>query len=120
MVLYAASDLVWSTRIRAAAEDAGVPSRPVRDVGMLEARLADSPVRALVVDLEAFEMAMSLLSRLRGPAAEDRERRVRTLAFGPHVATERLEAARGAGADRVLARGAFDRRLGEILVELNA
>ena len=54
MVLYCAADLIWATRIRAAAEAAGIPSRPVRDLAMLEARLADSPVRGLIVDLEAL------------------------------------------------------------------
>jgi hypothetical protein len=44
---------------------------------------------------------------------------VRVLAFGPHVAVELFEKARAAGADEVLARGAFDRRLREILAGLN-
>jgi hypothetical protein len=43
---------------------------------------------------------------------------IRVLAFGPHVAVEAMHRAREAGADAVLARGAFDRRLPEILREL--
>ncbi|MDQ1396562.1 MAG: hypothetical protein QOG64_1821 [Acidimicrobiaceae bacterium] len=39
----------------------------------------------------------------------------RTVGFGSHVDTERLEAARRAGCDEVLARSAFFSRLAELL-----
>lgn len=119
MILYCATDLLWATRIRATGESLGIPCRPARSVEMLEARLGDSDVRALIVDLDSPEAALSLIARLRGPNADDRARRVRIVAFGPHVATSQFEAARAAGADAVLARGAFDRRLPEILTQLN-
>jgi len=81
---------------------------------MLEARLADSDVRGLIVDLEAGPVGLALIGRVAGEGA------IPVVAFGPHVATEALAAAREAGADRVLARGAFGHRLGEILRELEA
>lgn len=118
MILYCAADLIWATKIRATAEAVGVSSRPVRDLAMLEARLADSPVRGLVVDLEA-PAGLELIRRLRGPGAGERERAVAVVAFGPHVELERFQAAREAGAERVMARGAFDRGLGQILTELD-
>lgn len=120
MILYCATDLLWATRIRATADALGIPSRPARTLDMLNARLADSGVRALIVDLDNPEAAMPLITRLRGPGADARDRRIRIVAFGPHVATAELDAARAAGADTVLARGAFDRRLPEILTDLNA
>ena len=57
MVLYLASDLLWATRIKSCADDLTppVPARPVRDLKMLEARLADSPVKGLLLDLAAGE-----------------------------------------------------------------
>jgi hypothetical protein len=92
---------------------------------MLRARFADSPVRALIVDLEAPE-AIDLIRAARGlsttpprPDAPASREPVRILAFGPHVAVDRFEAAREAGADEVLARGAFDRRLPDLLRELS-
>jgi hypothetical protein len=115
MVLFCAADLIWGSRIKATAQAAGVEARPVRDLGMLEARLADSPVRGLVVDLEA-PAALQLIGRVRG---EGGRADVRVVAFGPHVDVERLAAARAAGAERVMVRGAFDRGLAEILVELD-
>lgn len=120
MILYSAGDLLWATRIKAAADDLGIPARPVRSLDMLEARLSEGGVKALIVDLEAFETGVALVARLRGPQASGAERGIRILAFGPHVATDRFEAIRAAGADEVLARGAFDRRLPELLAGLAA
>ena len=53
-----------------------------------------------------------------GKPGLDPDRKIVILAFGPHVAVELFEQARAAGADEVLARGAFDRRLVEILKTL--
>lgn len=90
---------------------------------MLKARLADSPVRALVVDLDAPETALELIRALRGDESReplDPRRSIHILAYGPHVAVEAFENARQAGAQTVLARGAFDRGLDRILTELGA
>lgn len=127
MVLYVASDLLWSTRIKSAADALGIPSRPARTLEALRARLSDSPVRALIVDLEA-DGAIDLIRAARAPEGVAKTPpdspssqppapppRLRILAFGPHVATGLFQQARDAGADEVLARGAFDRRLHEVL-----
>lgn len=119
MILYLASDLLWASRIKATADAVGVPARPVRNLEMLEARLTDSPVKALLLDLEAPEAALAMLGRLRGPST-GAERSVYTLAFGPHVATELFAKAKAAGADAVVPRGAVANRLEVILKELDA
>jgi CheY-like chemotaxis protein len=119
MILYHSADLIWATRIKATAEAAGVGARPVRSIEMLEARLADSQVNAVVVDLDAPEIAIQLVQRLRQPNATPTDRKIRVLAFGPHVAVEAFDAARKAGADRVLPRGAFARNLSEWLSALD-
>lgn len=118
VILYLASDLVWATKIKAMAEDLGLAARPVRTLEMLEARLGNSAVNALILDLEKPEEALAMLARLRGPGADDRARGIRTLAFGPHVAKETLQSARDAGADEVMPRGAFDHHLSDILLGL--
>lgn len=87
---------------------------------MLKARLADSDVRAAIVDLDNPVVAIELIEALRGKDGLDPGRRIHILAFGPHVAEEAFRQARDAGADAVLARGAFDRRLPDILRELGA
>jgi DNA-binding NarL/FixJ family response regulator len=120
MILYVCADLLWATRIKSTAEAAGLSARPVRSAEMLRDRLADSDVRALVVDLEAGETGLALIRRLRGPDAPPEHRRVRVLAFGPHVNTEAFERARAAGADRAIARGGFAERLADVLRDLDA
>lgn len=112
MILYACSDLLWATRVKATAEAQGVAARPVRSVEMLEARLADSAPTALLVDLETGALGIELIARAV------LEQGVRIIAFAPHVATDALTAAREAGAHRVLSRGAFSDRLPDVLRDL--
>ncbi|MFG0243470.1 MAG: hypothetical protein ACF8R9_11860 [Phycisphaerales bacterium JB054] len=119
MILFICADLLWATRIKSTAESVGVAARPVRTLEMLEARLADSPVHALVVDLEAGQTGLGLIERLRGEAASEAERAITVLAFGPHVMTDLFEQARAAGADRVVARGGFAAQLPQILKALD-
>jgi len=119
MILYFAADLLWASKIKATADALEIPCRPVRNLDMLEARLADSQVKAVLTDLDAPETALALIARLRGPTATDTDRRIRILAFGPHVAKETLQAARDAGANDVMPRGAFDHSMEEILQNLN-
>ncbi|MFG0284727.1 MAG: hypothetical protein ACF8R7_09935 [Phycisphaerales bacterium JB039] len=113
MILYCASDLLWATRLRRLADDLGLPARPVRNPEMLRQRLAEGPASALIVDLEAEEAEAVLAA-----AADCRPARI--LAFGPHVARDRLGRARDLGADEVLTRGAFEANLPEILTRLGA
>lgn len=135
MILYCASDLLWATRIKRLAEDMGLPCRPVRNPDMLRDRLAEGPVAALIVDLEA-EQADALLAAASAiglpPDGEARERvaapeppsalpphlRPRhVIAFGPHVDRARLQQARARGAE-TLTRGAFEANLPRILERL--
>jgi hypothetical protein len=130
MIAYLASDLLWASKIKGAADALGLPCRPVRTMEMLEARLGDSDVRGLVVDLEAnAEIALAMIRRAKaGPApitsnsAEPPNllgsAAVRVVAFGPHVERERLQAARDAGADDVMPRGAFAAHLEDVLLRL--
>ncbi len=120
MILYQTADLIWATRLKSTAEALGIPARPARTMEMLEARLADSEVRALIVDLDVPETALLLVNRLRRPNATPTEKSIRVLAFGPHVAAEAFDAARKAGADKVLPRGAFARALPDWLRALAA
>lgn len=133
MILYLASDLLWATRIKRAAEDLRIAARPVRSLEMLEARLGESrpsevrgdsgesasePITGVILDLESPDAALDILGRLRGPSATDADRAIRILAFAPHVKTDLMAQAKAAGADRVLPRGAFDGNLGRLLGEL--
>lgn len=143
MILYLAADLLWASKIKATADALGLACRPVRDMEMLEARLADSPVRALIVDLDVAETALAMIGRVKGighrasgigdntirdvsdcTAAQcpkpDASSPIRVLAFGPHIEKNTLQAARDAGADDVLTRGAFDHHMDSVLTKLAA
>jgi len=118
MILFHAADLIWATKIKGTADALGLAARPVRTVEMLEARLADSQVRALVVDLDAPDVALALIRSIRSRAGPSLP--IRVLAFGPHVAVDDLASARAAGADSVMPRGAFNAHMPSILKDLAA
>ncbi len=114
MVLYFAADLLWGSKIKGMADDLAIPCRPARTVEMLAARLADSPVAAMLVDLSVPETAMALIAHARSA----RGGAIRLAAFGPHVDKSLLQAARDAGCDEVLTRGALEHALPEVLSRL--
>jgi hypothetical protein len=120
VILYLAADLLWASKIKATGEAVGVACRPVRTLEMLDARLADSPVRAIMLDLDSADTALAMIARLRGPTATDQTRSVRILAFGPHVAKELFQQARDAGADDVMPRGALDHHMEDIMLKLES
>jgi CheY-like chemotaxis protein len=118
VLLYLAADLIWATRIKGVADALGLPARPVRTLDMLEARLADSKVSAVLLDLDKPDEALAMIERLRRTPVQGDTPRIRILAWGPHVAKDLMQRARDAGADEVLPRGAFDRNLEDILLRL--
>lgn len=138
MIAYFASDLVWATRIKSTAEALGLAARPVRSVDMLRDRFMDSAVTSLVVDLAGdVPLALDIVRETRRLCRElggsttggggNKARPlgtaggpVRIVAFGPHVEREALQAARDAGADDVMTRGAFSNNLPDVLVRLES
>jgi hypothetical protein len=119
MILYAAADLLWATKIKASAEALGLPARPVRTLEMLHARLADCPdAKSLMVDLDKGEDALAMIVALRQFEAANPPRRLRVLAWGPHVAKDLLQAARDAGTDDVFTRGTLEHNMEEVLMKL--
>lgn len=112
MVVAWAADLIFGARIRAAAEAVATPLRLVRSMDeLLSAVRAERP-RLVVVDLEARGDPVAAIAALK---ADPQLAAVPVLAYASHVKEDSLAGARGAGAERVLARGAFARDLGGIL-----
>ena len=62
--MYCCGDLLWASKIKSTGEAIGVGCRPVRNREMLAARLADSPVKAVLVDLTS-EHCWDLMEALR-------------------------------------------------------
>jgi CheY-like chemotaxis protein len=98
-------DLLYSSRLTATARAAGATVVPVRDPAALAGRAAG--VAAVFLDLHTpgLDVAACVADlRKLTPAP-------RIIAYGSHVATETLRAARDAGCDEVLPRSAFADRL---------
>lgn len=93
-------DLMFASRVRGAAPDAVITRSPD---SLLEA--VGPGTRLVLVDLQA-EGALDALRGLPG-----RTEAARVVAWGPHVMEDALEAAREAGADDVMPRGAFVKAL---------
>jgi hypothetical protein len=124
MIVYACRDLIFAAKVRGAAEALGLESRPARDAAALQNRLlrvddgkANSAVTGVVIDLELGEAALSLIRQAKTAVVGGEVVPV-VVAFGSHVETEMLGAAREAGADIVLPRSQFSANLPAILERL--
>jgi CheY-like chemotaxis protein len=97
-------DLIFSSRIVGTARDLGLEIKPFKTAeGLLSAAGKDHP-SCVIIDLsnpslKLGELAPQLRS-LRAPTP-------RIVAYGSHVDTQTLQAARDAGCDPVLARSKF-------------
>ena len=107
------SDLIFSSKIVATAKAAGVEFKIVRSTAALEGVWGMEPA-VLLVDLEVAGddpiLAIKWVKMWDKP--------VQIVAFGSHVQVDRLQAAKEAGADMVLARSAFVKQLPELIAAI--
>lgn len=115
MILYCTADLIFATRIRSTAEAIGVPARPARTPERLRELVVEESVNAILVDLDAGEVAIDLIK-----TAANLSPPLPSLAFGPHVNLDAFEKAQRAGASQVMARGRFAEQLPDLLPLLDA
>ena len=114
MILAAVDDLLFSSKIRTTAKQAGVeltfartPSEILEQARLLEPSL-------VIFDLNSIkaEPLETIAALKRDPGLAS----LRTLGFVSHVHTGLIEAARAAGVDEVMARSAFAGKLADILL----
>ncbi|MDX1661686.1 MAG: hypothetical protein R3326_07835 [Gemmatimonadota bacterium] len=103
-------DLFFRSKVEATARALDVAVHFAKSADDLSDRLAGDPDAIVLVDLNHPADPVAAIRALKDDSPSPR-----VVAFGSHVDTERLKAARDAGADRVLARSAFTDRLAEIL-----
>jgi CheY-like chemotaxis protein len=103
-VLAIVSDLMFRSKIDAAARHAGVPLRVAKSVEQLERHLGNATPAVVLVDLEMEGLETgAMLGRLRAtPAAAN----VPIIGFAGHTNVEVIRAARADGV-QVMARSAF-------------
>jgi CheY-like chemotaxis protein len=110
-ILAAINDLMFTSRVRAAGDAAGVTTHFVRTPADLAARAPEADL--ILLDLETRWLDGSATIRMlkENPATAG----IGIVAFASHVLGDALTAAREAGADRVLARSAFVKQLPDLL-----
>ena len=84
-------------------------SRALSGRGLIE-RLTTQPVDVLVLDLEASDLDLAAIGQLTRTTGKPV-----TVAYAPHVATQRLQAATDAGFAAVLSRGQAASQLQAVL-----
>ncbi|HEY7789879.1 MAG TPA: hypothetical protein VIC33_05170 [Vicinamibacterales bacterium] len=113
MILVAVDDLMFASKIRAAAAAIATPVVFAKSPDdLLERARAERP-SLVIFDLNSHKLQpLATLRRLRAePSLAD----VRAIGFVSHVQTELIRAARDAGTTEVLARSAFSKNIGDIL-----
>lgn len=119
-VLLITSDLACLSSVSGAARRVGSDLRTAMTIAAIDEKLSEEPPAMVILDLSTAGLKVSeLVPKLRARLSE----KVRTLAFGSHVHTAQLAAARAAGCDLVVSRGEFHARMDDFLrppVQANA
>ena len=114
MILVAVDDLLFSSKIRTVAKQAGVPLTFARTpADILERARSDRP-SLVIFDLDSAKTdPIATIAALKAdPGLAD----IPTLGFVSHVHADVIDAARRAGAGQILARSAFAGNLADILL----
>lgn len=105
-ILLVSSDLISTSRIAGLAREAGGRLETLRSP---DGPLPGGPYDLLLLDLQAMQGDPAVLVEkclaLLQPQFTETGRPARLVAFGPHVAKERLDQAKAAGADAAVSRG---------------
>lgn len=105
-VVMLSGDLMFSSRVKSAAEQAGLTFR----IGGSLPEDETEAIRYVVLDLSTRS---GLTSTIAGQCAE-RCAGAQLIAYGPHMQAKRLAAAREAGIETVMTNGQFDAALAKI------
>lgn len=114
MILAAVDDLLFRSKIRTVARQAGVEITFAKTPDEIIAQARALRPRLLILDLndQKSEPIQTVQTLKQDPALSN----IRTMGFVSHVHTDIIRAAHGAGLDDVLARSTFAANLAEILL----
>jgi CheY-like chemotaxis protein len=109
-VLALPADLIFGARIRASAESVGIAVLIAKDVNDLLAKAAGEQPRMVILDLDRRGLAIGkVIKQLKATSPAP------ILAYVSHVREDAIREAKAAGADKVIARGAFANQLPQLL-----
>jgi DNA-binding NarL/FixJ family response regulator len=114
MILAAVDDLLFSSKIRTTAKQAGVELTFARTPAEILERSRALRPALVIFDLNSAKA--NPIETVTAMKADAQLTSIRTLGFVSHVHTGLIEAARGAGIDEVMARSAFVAKLADILL----
>jgi DNA-binding response OmpR family regulator len=101
--LLLSDDLMFTSRVTGTARELGFAVQAARSADMLLQRMAEQPPACVIVDLANPGLVIEdFVGRLKKIAATPF-----VVAYGSHVDTATLKAARAAGCDRVMPRSQF-------------
>lgn len=113
MVLCVVDDLLFSVKIKTAAKALGAEVYFERAADAVLTRVRERRPALVIFDLNAGRLQpLEVIAAMKNDAEL---KTIPTLGYVSHVDTERIQAARRAGIDEVLARSAFVDQLGAIL-----
>jgi len=105
MTLIAVDDLMFGSKIRAAADHAGADIACVRSRDDILPTIRTRRPSLVIFDLD--RESLDPIGAIRAVRADDTLKATRLVAFVRHTSTDLIAAARAAGIDQVLARSAF-------------
>ena len=111
-ILFLTSDLMIASQIEGAAERCGARLKVVASMDALAQKCQADEVVLVLIDLGFAGLE---LKELVSSVENSRSARPTIVAFGPHVHANRLEAARTAGCDEVMSRGALCAQIDDLL-----
>lgn len=110
--LLVSGDLFFASKVTGTAQALGFRVETAGTVERALSRIAGQPYRCVLIDLALPGLEVRQITAVLPPQA-----RPRTIAFGSHVDTARLEEARSAGCDDVMPRSRFSATLPDLLRE---
>src|SRR5687768_11555338 len=110
VVLALPADLIFGARIRATAESVGAATLIAKDPKDLLSKLSENETRMVILDLDRSGLHITdTIKQIKATPS------VTGLAYVSHVREDAIREARDAGADKVIARGAFAHQLAGLL-----
>jgi DNA-binding response OmpR family regulator len=104
------ADLIFGARIRATAESVGANVIIAKNPEDMLSKAAEPGVRLMILDLDRRGLNITdMIGRLKATSNAP------ILAYVSHVREDAIREAKQAGADRVIARGAFAKQLADLL-----
>jgi hypothetical protein len=111
-ILLVSGDLTTTSSVTGAAQRQNLSLAVAMHVDGMIDTLKSDPAKLVILDMGSVpDEPATIVARLRDLYTPP----TRLVAFGPHVHQDRLDAARAAGFDQVLSRGAFFSQMDEIV-----